>query len=109
MIIVLYVDDIVIAATRKDDIDQFVHLLSKRFKITQRPLEYILGIRVSDTRADNGRISCSIVTQIISLDVPRPLRSLMVLYSLRLCALRMRKSARRCVLSLTCDRQARHW
>ena len=57
MIIVLYVDDIVIAATRKDDIEQFVHLLSKRFKITQRPLEYILGLRVSDTRADNGRIS----------------------------------------------------
>ena len=57
MIVVLYVDDMVIAATFQDEIKQFVKLLSDRFTITQRPLEHILGLRVSDTRDDNGRIS----------------------------------------------------
>ena len=57
MIVVLYVDDMVIAATFQDEIEQFVKLLSDRFTITQRPLEHILGLRVSDTRDDNGRIS----------------------------------------------------
>ena len=57
MIVVLYVDDMVIAASRKEEIGQFVRLVSDRFLITQRPLEHILGIRVSDTRATDGCMS----------------------------------------------------
>jgi hypothetical protein len=57
MIIVLYVDDIVIAATQDEDIRKFAQMFAERFTITQRPLEHILGLRVTDTRDEDGRMS----------------------------------------------------
>ena len=57
MIIVLYVDDMVLAASSKEDIEAFVKIFSRKFKITQRQLEHVLGLRVLDTRTRDGKIT----------------------------------------------------
>ena len=57
IIVVLYVDDLAIAATLRIDIDGFVAALRARFKITDRPLEWILGMHVQDRRAVDNTIT----------------------------------------------------
>ena len=56
VIIVLYVDDMVLAGTRMEDIMQVVTIIESKFKITQRPLEFVLGVKVSDSRGVDGCI-----------------------------------------------------
>jgi hypothetical protein len=57
LIIVLYVDDMVLAATTPALIKGFLEQCRQRFNITDRSLEWILGMRFRDTRTIDGKIT----------------------------------------------------
>ena len=89
IIIVLYVEDIVIAATHKEDIINIVAIIESHFKITQRPMEFVLGVKVSDSRAVDGciRLDLNAYTRMVldrHADLLRSLaRSTLSFYSTR--------------------------
>lgn len=52
LILVLYVDDGLIAAKDPDDLDAFISELKSEFKITSKDADYFLGVEIQ--RSDNG-------------------------------------------------------
>ena len=56
IIVVLYVDDFVMAASHMHLIHQLIAQMKHTLKVTEKQLEYCLGIRFTDDRMTNGTI-----------------------------------------------------
>jgi transposase InsO family protein len=57
IIVVLYVDDMAIAASDREIINQFLAECREVFKLTDKPLTWILGMRFTDNRMIDGSIT----------------------------------------------------
>jgi hypothetical protein len=56
IIVVLYVDDFVMAASHMHLIHQLIAQMKQTLKVTEKQLQYCLGIRFTDNRMTNGTI-----------------------------------------------------
>lgn len=63
LIIALYVDDGLVAATDTKDLDQFTEQLKSRFKVVVRPATYFLGLEITTHSNYNITISQSAYSQ----------------------------------------------
>lgn len=78
LIVPVYIDGELVSGTNQDEIDEFIHQLSREFKISVSPLTYLLGMQIK-RRQDgifvNQRLHAEEVLRRFNLHETNPVRT----------------------------------